>query len=148
MSKSATSKAGPYYTVNSRKTSCCLDLIPVNTLNGVVFRKLPEMSSFCRRPDNQPHDLFFRGGCFLAKSIASRLEVRPAIWRVSGKCHCRPRPNKPNRASAPARPLPKIGGHPHFPCGYTVAEMSQTPFVHLHCHTDYSLLDGACEISS
>ena len=24
---------------------------------------------------------------------------------------------------------------------------SQTPFVHLHCHTDYSLLDGACEIS-
>jgi DNA polymerase-3 subunit alpha len=25
--------------------------------------------------------------------------------------------------------------------------MSDTPFVHLHCHTDYSLLDGACEIS-
>jgi DNA polymerase-3 subunit alpha len=24
--------------------------------------------------------------------------------------------------------------------------MSATPFVHLHCHTDYSLLDGACEI--
>src|SRR5579872_5126664 len=24
---------------------------------------------------------------------------------------------------------------------------SETPFVHLHCHTDYSLLDGACEIS-
>jgi DNA polymerase-3 subunit alpha len=24
--------------------------------------------------------------------------------------------------------------------------MSNTPFVHLHCHTDYSLLDGACEI--
>src|SRR5712671_3685294 len=24
--------------------------------------------------------------------------------------------------------------------------MSSTPFVHLHCHTDYSLLDGACEI--
>jgi len=23
----------------------------------------------------------------------------------------------------------------------------ETPFVHLHCHTDYSLLDGACEIS-
>ena len=23
---------------------------------------------------------------------------------------------------------------------------SDTPFVHLHCHTDYSLLDGACEI--
>jgi DNA polymerase-3 subunit alpha len=23
---------------------------------------------------------------------------------------------------------------------------SATPFVHLHCHTDYSLLDGACEI--
>ena len=22
-----------------------------------------------------------------------------------------------------------------------------SPFVHLHCHTDYSLLDGACEIS-
>ena len=22
-----------------------------------------------------------------------------------------------------------------------------TPFVHLHCHTDYSLLDGACEIT-
>src|SRR5262245_39375975 len=25
--------------------------------------------------------------------------------------------------------------------------MSDTPFVHLHCHADYSLLDGACEIS-
>ncbi len=25
--------------------------------------------------------------------------------------------------------------------------MSDVPFVHLHCHTDYSLLDGACEIS-
>ncbi|MBX9602630.1 MAG: DNA polymerase III subunit alpha, partial [Bryobacteraceae bacterium] len=25
--------------------------------------------------------------------------------------------------------------------------MSQRPFVHLHCHTDYSLLDGACEIT-
>ena len=24
---------------------------------------------------------------------------------------------------------------------------SPTPFVHLHCHTDYSLLDGACEIT-
>ena len=24
---------------------------------------------------------------------------------------------------------------------------SPPPFVHLHCHTDYSLLDGACEIS-
>jgi DNA polymerase-3 subunit alpha len=24
---------------------------------------------------------------------------------------------------------------------------SRSPFVHLHCHTDYSLLDGACEIS-
>jgi DNA polymerase-3 subunit alpha len=24
--------------------------------------------------------------------------------------------------------------------------MPPTPFVHLHCHTDYSLLDGACEI--
>ena len=24
--------------------------------------------------------------------------------------------------------------------------MSNQPFVHLHCHTDYSLLDGACEI--
>src|SRR6202140_1724567 len=24
---------------------------------------------------------------------------------------------------------------------------TDTPFVHLHCHTDYSLLDGACEIA-
>ena len=24
--------------------------------------------------------------------------------------------------------------------------MPETPFVHLHCHTDYSMLDGACEI--
>ncbi len=24
--------------------------------------------------------------------------------------------------------------------------MSERPFVHLHCHTDYSLLDGACDI--
>ena len=28
-----------------------------------------------------------------------------------------------------------------------VAGMSDVPFVHLHNHTDYSLLDGACEIS-
>src|SRR5271165_1745097 len=28
-----------------------------------------------------------------------------------------------------------------------VSSMSERPFVHLHCHTDYSLLDGACEIS-
>ncbi len=27
-----------------------------------------------------------------------------------------------------------------------VFRMSDKPFVHLHCHTDYSLLDGACEI--
>ncbi|MBX5494518.1 MAG: DNA polymerase III subunit alpha [Bryobacteraceae bacterium] len=25
--------------------------------------------------------------------------------------------------------------------------MADNPFVHLHCHTDYSLLDGACEIN-
>jgi DNA polymerase III subunit alpha len=25
--------------------------------------------------------------------------------------------------------------------------MSERPFVHLHCHTDYSLLDGACDIN-
>ena len=25
--------------------------------------------------------------------------------------------------------------------------MSDKPFVHLHCHTDYSLLDGACEVN-
>ncbi len=25
--------------------------------------------------------------------------------------------------------------------------MAEVPFVHLHCHTDYSLLDGACEIT-
>ncbi len=24
--------------------------------------------------------------------------------------------------------------------------MPERPFVHLHCHTDYSLLDGACDI--
>jgi DNA polymerase III subunit alpha len=28
-----------------------------------------------------------------------------------------------------------------------VSPMSSEPFVHLHCHTDYSLLDGACEIT-
>ena len=28
-----------------------------------------------------------------------------------------------------------------------ITSMTNTPFVHLHCHTDYSLLDGACEIS-
>ncbi len=27
-----------------------------------------------------------------------------------------------------------------------VIRMSERPFVHLHCHTDYSLLDGACDI--
>ena len=35
----------------------------------------------------------------------------------------------------------------HVPRGYTeVSGRSQTPFVHLHCHSDYSLLDGACAI--
>src|SRR5438874_9518968 len=29
---------------------------------------------------------------------------------------------------------------------YRTASMAETPFVHLHNHTDYSLLDGACEI--
>jgi DNA polymerase-3 subunit alpha len=29
---------------------------------------------------------------------------------------------------------------------YWYFPMSNVPFVHLHCHTDYSLLDGACEI--
>ena len=31
---------------------------------------------------------------------------------------------------------------------YTETEllMPDRPFVHLHCHTDYSLLDGACDI--
>ena len=28
-----------------------------------------------------------------------------------------------------------------------VPPMADAPFIHLHCHTDYSLLDGACEIS-
>src|SRR5262249_34260926 len=28
-----------------------------------------------------------------------------------------------------------------------LGKMSEKPFVHLHCHTDYSLLDGACEIT-
>ncbi len=31
--------------------------------------------------------------------------------------------------------------------GVELLPMAETPFVHLHCHTDYSLLDGACEIS-
>jgi DNA polymerase-3 subunit alpha len=46
--------------------------------------------------------------------------------------------NELHRAEAPCtieKTLPRL---------YT---MSDTPFVHLHCHTDYSLLDGACEIS-
>ena len=30
------------------------------------------------------------------------------------------------------------------PCSESMS--SAPPFVHLHCHTDYSLLDGACEI--
>src|SRR5262252_9197741 len=29
---------------------------------------------------------------------------------------------------------------------FAAEPMSDKPFVHLHCHTDYSLLDGACEI--
>jgi DNA polymerase-3 subunit alpha len=28
-----------------------------------------------------------------------------------------------------------------------IGSLMAAPFVHLHCHTDYSLLDGACEIS-
>ncbi len=33
------------------------------------------------------------------------------------------------------------------PPGRWLTMSTDTPFVHLHCHTDYSLLDGACEIS-
>jgi len=35
---------------------------------------------------------------------------------------------------------------PLWACVKLVPRMSGTPFVHLHNHTDYSLLDGACEI--
>src|SRR5260370_3124552 len=40
-----------------------------------------------------------------------------------------------------------LGANPDSVAAILVAEMSDNPFVHLHCHTDYSLLDGACEIS-
>ena len=40
-----------------------------------------------------------------------------------------------------------IAGHISMaPARYTGIGMPEAPFVHLHCHTDYSLLDGACEI--
>ena len=48
---------------------------------------------------------------------------------------------RPPRTGAPSRPAPSSRrGHTE------VSGMSQTPFVHLHCHSDYSLLDGACAI--
>ena len=57
---------------------------------------------------------------------------------------------KESAGKAPAPPTPthkKSRATPHSPAAILVAEMSDTPFVHLHCHTDYSLLDGACEIT-
>src|SRR4051812_45808120 len=57
----------------------------------------------------------------------------------------------PQNSPAPAASLrietANYSGHSRPPAAILVAEMSQIPFVHLHCHTDYSLLDGACEIS-
>src|SRR5882757_9364745 len=32
------------------------------------------------------------------------------------------------------------------PVKLELTRMPERPFVHLHCHTDYSLLDGACDI--
>ncbi len=60
----------------------------------------------------------------------------PAAARVNKKdnfAHCSDR-------SGGTRPAT-----PHSPAAILVAEVSDTPFVHLHCHTDYSLLDGAVQ---
>jgi len=52
----------------------------------------------------------------------------------------------------------QVGDLPHFGNSYNRSNlpksvftvcaltMAETPFIHLHCHTDYSLLDGACDI--
>src|SRR6266403_1991133 len=60
----------------------------------------------------------------------------------------RPRSNIPPLLQTPPPPIcEKSQSIPDSAAAILVAEMPETPFVHLHCHTDYSLLDGACEIS-
>ena len=63
------------------------------------------------------------------------------------KTVCKPSPNQPiSHHFDTAPPLPKIETAPLPQNVSLVFPMSDKPFVHLHCHTDYSLLDGACEI--
>src|ERR1039457_2470467 len=70
-----------------------------------------------------------------------------------------PQETPPGRTSANSpRPSPPSRAHPNpnqskietAPLPQNVSptfRMSDKPFVHLHCHTDYSRLDGACEIT-
>src|SRR5262249_22028471 len=49
-------------------------------------------------------------------------------------------------AEAQRSPGGRIGTSPPTAASVAFLSMAETPFVHLHNHTDYSLLDGACEI--
>src|ERR1039457_6945987 len=116
----------------------------VNHHDGVVEKCVP-----FRPAPNSPIMVGKAGRCltqFLADGGPVRVSTKDkglpsrgagAMARTVGprKCPARPhRASKMNKYLVSRQPPPARSQTPIM------------PFVHLHCHTDYSLLDGACEI--
>ena len=86
-------------------------------------------------------------------SLADSVFLRSTSWPEVSRA-IQWEPNNPHRRQIPfsatfALLRPDSGRHiDHLPAAPILILTSMSvPFVHLHCHTDYSLLDGACEIT-